>query len=1005
MPTLDELQRQWLDLAIQNKGKFTRKASIEKAWEDYRRRRDKVAKYMAGLLPDDPSALILKNALTAADELAEAGKFADAHKSLDQAKGLGKERNKDRALTLGYRVIENRLTKIDLDMGKQRGLGSDATRAYEYLFQRIRNMRPVSAEEDIGAASKRLKEIRELESGTLTPDLLRCEERCNVVARSIGTERFAEKLNEVERDIAVHISLGKGDEVKAFTSKLERLRTQLRDNNGQYGKESWWYMAKGPKRGEFETLLRAAKDMSAFRNLDEETDDDLTSRARGRLKKVGGTREGLEDDEERRLERVKEAYRRAGLQDDTLDLVNSTEVVVAPGLTPFDASVVFDGVSDDVLDGGLLPDIVPQELASRIVGKARDKLRATLSMLDAEGDQMFDLMVKSPRELAAMCGMELTGSDNPEHWTDDQKTVLNRLGEELRAEINKSSPNQMAEDKSKITVDGTEYTLVAVLGKGANGTVSRYSDGKTTVVVKSMNMPENVDAEDRQNAFDTMSNEMRTHRQMQQGVVGQELPMDNLTKMMGTAVDGDGNLHMMMEDVDGASMEDLITGYSLLTDIGVLPDEARMLISLDLVTQATKGLKSMQEVGLVHNDLKPGNMMVGKDGTLKIIDFGESRFVEQQTGLAPGPEEGNYASTPGYNSPEVGKRTEKVDGSSDNFGLSRILRVAVNRDGDQGVRFQKVEGEGSLGRLATQLEDPDPNNRPSLNAVLVSSVLTQVEQEAAPEEIKELQQAALETSLALKGLSIPVDKAQGKAMAPHNKLPTDLRWLRAFEMDPLPAPMVPMATILALVKGYAMLADMLRKDLTRDPSRAMDLRKELDVVLGKQTFWTELSGRTMADLRDEGRDEIARVENDETQTIVVPGNRGGEMTVKAAVALRTSNTLEIERLRNVFFEAEAGETVNLEELMNTTNVALLALDTQNRAITAAITALLGPKGRFSAAETRLVEMSQRFGRVDTGKGGTGPEPTGVVDEGELPPLPQGEMPDPPPLPNERVKEK
>ena len=88
--------------------------------------------------------------------------------------------------------------------------------------------------------------------------------------------------------------------------------------------------------------------------------------------------------------------------------------------------------------------------------------------------------------------------------------------------------------------------------------------------------------------------------------------------------------------------------------------------------QAAAGLAAAHAVGVVHRDVKPGNVLLGDDGVVKIADFGISRAVDDvvltATGLVTG--------TPAYLAPEMAKG-EQPGTASDVFALGATLYAAV----------------------------------------------------------------------------------------------------------------------------------------------------------------------------------------------------------------------------------------------------------------------------------------------------------------------------------------
>ena len=91
---------------------------------------------------------------------------------------------------------------------------------------------------------------------------------------------------------------------------------------------------------------------------------------------------------------------------------------------------------------------------------------------------------------------------------------------------------------------------------------------------------------------------------------------------------------------------ELIEGPSLATVLVRGPLEAAR--TLDIVAQVAAGLQAAHQAGLVHRDIKPGNLLLGPGGQVKVTDFGISRAA----GAAPVTSTGVLVGTPSYLAPE-----------------------------------------------------------------------------------------------------------------------------------------------------------------------------------------------------------------------------------------------------------------------------------------------------------------------------------------------------------------
>jgi len=123
------------------------------------------------------------------------------------------------------------------------------------------------------------------------------------------------------------------------------------------------------------------------------------------------------------------------------------------------------------------------------------------------------------------------------------------------------------------------------------------------------------------------------------------------------AGEADGMFYITMQLVKGRTLAELIAGRSLLP--------LRQILLL--LIQVCDGLDYAHEQGIVHRDLKPSNILVTREGTAKIVDFGIAKIAEAGTTQA-----GAVVGTPAYMSPEQAQGG-RVDRRSDIFSLGSIL--------------------------------------------------------------------------------------------------------------------------------------------------------------------------------------------------------------------------------------------------------------------------------------------------------------------------------------------
>ncbi|MBC7965454.1 MAG: SUMF1/EgtB/PvdO family nonheme iron enzyme [Fuerstia sp.] len=125
---------------------------------------------------------------------------------------------------------------------------------------------------------------------------------------------------------------------------------------------------------------------------------------------------------------------------------------------------------------------------------------------------------------------------------------------------------------------------------------------------------------------------------------------------------------------DVGSTEDfpcyIVSKYIEGTDLSTKLREQRLTYreAAELVAKVAEALHYAHKKGLVHRDVKPGNILIGSDGKPWVVDFGLA-LREENIGKGP-----KYAGTPAYMSPEQARgEGHRVDGRSDIFSLGVVL--------------------------------------------------------------------------------------------------------------------------------------------------------------------------------------------------------------------------------------------------------------------------------------------------------------------------------------------
>jgi serine/threonine protein kinase len=175
----------------------------------------------------------------------------------------------------------------------------------------------------------------------------------------------------------------------------------------------------------------------------------------------------------------------------------------------------------------------------------------------------------------------------------------------------------------------------------------------------------------------------------------------NIVAVYDTGSDGDIH-YIVMEYLEGRTL------HQILNEQGTVPPEEVASIGAE-VAQA---LAEAHEKGIVHRDVKPGNIMISRNGNAKVMDFGIAKAATAGNLT----QVGSILGTVAYLSPEQA-RGEKVDGRSDIYSLGALLYQMLTGN-------LPLKGDTYV-EMVHKLNSQDPTN-PSLTNPAIPAALDSV---------------------------------------------------------------------------------------------------------------------------------------------------------------------------------------------------------------------------------------------------------------------------------------
>jgi hypothetical protein len=260
-----------------------------------------------------------------------------------------------------------------------------------------------------------------------------------------------------------------------------------------------------------------------------------------------------------------------------------------------------------------------------------------------------------------------------------------------------STPSSSHMDEGRFppgTLLAQRYRIVSLLGSGGMGEVYRANDLLLGQVVALKFLP--AEWTSHEETLARFRNEVRIARQISHSNVCRVYDIGEV----------EGSTYLSMEYVDG---EDLA---SLLRRIGRLPPDK----ALEIARQLCAGLAAAHDKGVVHRDLKPGNIMLDGQGQLRITDFGLAGVAGEVKDIRSG--------TPAYMAPEQ-RSGREVTPRSDIYSLGIVLREIFtgSRTGSRAsAESNQPDLDPEVDRVIHRCLAEDPAKRPA-SALAVSAAL------------------------------------------------------------------------------------------------------------------------------------------------------------------------------------------------------------------------------------------------------------------------------------------
>ena len=267
------------------------------------------------------------------------------------------------------------------------------------------------------------------------------------------------------------------------------------------------------------------------------------------------------------------------------------------------------------------------------------------------------------------------------------------------------------------------YEIQALLGKGGMGIVYKAHDRKLEELVAIKTLRHQALSTD-PGHLDRFKQEIRLARRITH-------PNVVRTHDLG---EWNGLKFLSMEFVEGLSLEQVVESE------GILPAPTGLRIAQQICT----GLSAAHEVGIIHGDIKPQNIIVEASGRSKIMDFGSAHLTDDRGMTTPG----TVIGTLGYMSPEQA-RGLPLDFRSDIYSMGVLLYEIFTGS-------LPFEGDSPLAVVLKHVNNAPPlpkSKNPRIDPRVAAIVMKCIEKDAAArfQSARELHEALARVTPGVEG--------------------------------------------------------------------------------------------------------------------------------------------------------------------------------------------------------------------------------------------------------------